>query len=163
MQSLNYLLHSVYHSDESLKVARIQCVKCSNITHTVGLIAWLLQPSSDILCFIVGMHEVWFHLQRLWFLTSPAACKFLIDQGQKYTNRVLGPTNFGVGAEVEKEFSYSKTSVTTVLGKCSEALMALKQRITECRNKNGVFFYTNGFEHYKNSLPFVFTNVMSFH
>jgi len=35
-------------------------------------------------------------------------------------DRVLGPTNFGVGAEVEKGFSYWKTSVITVLGACSE-------------------------------------------
>jgi len=43
-----------------------------------------------------------------------------LTKARNTTDRVLGPTNFGVGAEVEKGFSYSKTSGTTVLGKCSE-------------------------------------------
>ena len=66
MQSLNYSLYSVYHSDESLQAARIYCVGYSNVTQTTGHIAWLLQLSSDTLIF--GTHEIWFHFRGYNFL-----------------------------------------------------------------------------------------------
>jgi hypothetical protein len=54
------------------------------------------------------------------FLEDQRHAFFKLTKARNTTDRVLGPTNFGVGAEVEKGFSYSKTSVTTLLGKCSE-------------------------------------------